>query len=80
MKPKLFFTVPWQYSGAVLATLIALFLVGCAGGSAKKVSSLRGDEPLPRPTGFPYLRLRRRSGRRDGRHNRSHFGGRGLEL
>lgn len=52
MKQESFFTVPWQYSGAVPAILIALFLVGCAGGSAKKVSSLRGDEPLPRPPVF----------------------------
>jgi len=52
MKREPFFTAPWPYSGAVLATLIALFLVGCAGGSAKKVSSLRGDEPLPRPPVF----------------------------
>ena len=49
MKRESFVTVPWPYSGAVLVALITLFLVGCAGGSAKQVSSLKGDEPLPRP-------------------------------
>jgi hypothetical protein len=52
MKREPIVTIPWPYSGAVLAVLITLFLVGCAGGSAKQVSSLRGDEPLPRPPVF----------------------------
>jgi len=51
MKRESYVTVPWPYSGAVLVALIALFLVGCAGGSAKQVSS-RGDEPVPRPPVF----------------------------
>ena len=38
-----------QLSGAVLAALIAIFLVGCAGASAKQVRQYTGDEPLPRP-------------------------------
>ncbi len=52
MKRESIVTIPWSYSGAVLVVLVTLFLVGCAGGSAKKVSSLRGDEPLPRPPVF----------------------------
>jgi hypothetical protein len=52
MKRESCVTVPWPYSGAVLVALIALFLVGCAGGSAKQVGSLRGDETLPRPPVF----------------------------
>ena len=51
MKRESCVTVRWAYSGAVLVALIALFLVGCAGGSAKQVSS-RGDEPVPRPPVF----------------------------
>lgn len=49
MNPESHETVPWPYSGAILMGLIALLLVGCAGGSARKVSSLRGVEPVPRP-------------------------------
>ena len=52
MKRKPSFTLPWRYSGLVLAALIALFLMGCAGGSAKPVSSIKADEPLPRPPVF----------------------------
>ncbi len=51
MKRESCVTVTWPYSCAVLAALITLFLVGCAGGSAKQVSS-RGDEPVPRPPVF----------------------------
>jgi hypothetical protein len=51
MKREPMITIPRSYSGAVLAVLITLFLVGCAGGSAKQVSS-RGDEPVPRPPVF----------------------------
>ncbi len=51
MKRESCVTIPWPYSGAVLAALITLFLGGCAGGSAKQVSS-RGDEPVPRPPVF----------------------------
>ena len=52
MKRKPSFTLPCRYSGLVLVSLIALFLVGCAGGSAKKVSSIEGEEQLPRPPVF----------------------------
>ncbi len=51
MKRESCITVSWPYSGAVLAALITLFLVGCAGGSAKQVSS-KGNEFLPRPPVF----------------------------
>ena len=51
MKRESCVTVRWAYSGAVLVALFALFLGGCAGGSAKQVSS-RGDEPVPRPPVF----------------------------
>ncbi len=53
MKRESCVTVPWPYSGAVLVALITLFLVSCAGGSAKQMSSLRGDDPLPRPPALP---------------------------
>ena len=51
MKRESCVTVSWPYSGVVLVALFALFLGGCAGGSAKQVSS-RGDEPVPRPPVF----------------------------
>jgi hypothetical protein len=51
MKRESCVTFPWPYSGVVLVALFALFLGGCAGGSAKQVSS-RGDEPVPRPPVF----------------------------
>ena len=51
MKRESCATFPWPYSGVVLVALFALFLGGCAGGSAKQVSS-RGDEPVPRPPVF----------------------------
>jgi hypothetical protein len=44
-------TILWPYLGTALMVLITLVLVGCAGGSAKQVSS-RGDEPVPRPPVF----------------------------
>lgn len=52
MKRRSFLTFPWRYSGAILAALIALFLVGCAGGSAKPTNSLRVDVPPVRPSIF----------------------------
>ena len=51
MKRESCVTVPWLYSGAVLVALIAFFLGGCAGGSAKQVGS-QGNEPLLRPPVF----------------------------
>ena len=51
MKRESCVTFPWPYLGVVLVALFALFLGGCAGGSAKQVSS-RGDEPVPRPPVF----------------------------
>ncbi len=52
MKRESWVTFPWQYSSAMLPALIALFLVGCAGGSATKTGSSRGSESVPRPSVF----------------------------
>ena len=51
MKRESCVTVRWPYSSVVLVALFALFLGGCAGGSAKQVSS-QGDEPRSRPQAF----------------------------
>ena len=52
MKAESFSTFSCPYSSAVFAALITLFLAGCAGGSAKQVSSVGGDELVPRPPVF----------------------------
>jgi hypothetical protein len=51
MKRESCVTVRWPYSGVVLVALFALFLGGCAGGSAKQVGS-QGNEPRSRPPVF----------------------------
>jgi type IV pilus biogenesis protein CpaD/CtpE len=44
--------VPRPYSGTVLIVLITLSLVGCAGGSAKRVSAIEDEDQLVRPPVF----------------------------
>lgn len=52
MRAESFSSFSWPYLSTVFAALVPFFLAGCAGGSAKPVSSVRGDEPLPRPPVF----------------------------
>ncbi len=33
----------------ILVAVTAMYMVGCAGGSTKRVQQYTGDEPLPRP-------------------------------
>lgn len=51
MKQESCANYPWPYSAVILMALFALFLWGCAGGSAKQVGS-RGSEPLSPPPVF----------------------------
>ena len=52
MKRGSFITSRCPCFGGVLIVLITLYLIGCAGGSAKKVSSIEGEDKLPRPSTF----------------------------
>lgn len=52
MKRKTCVTFADQYSSAILISLIALFFVGCAGGSATQKKSYAGSESVPRPSVF----------------------------